>query len=287
MVAYYILFFIVLSFAYVCRKDFIISQNREAISGDKMYVVVIGIVLTLFMGLRATTVGCDVVQYINRYNSANELYNLGTSYSEWGYNYLSYFFHNILNWDFQAFLFIISLMCIASISVCIYKYSDNALLSIITYLTIGNFTINMSGLRQTIAISLTIIAIFMAERRKPVKFYFLVLLATIIHNSSIVFLPVYFLWGRRINRKQGIILLGVASAAVFYRSLLTPVITILSPKRYSKIDLAEGYAINILVILVPIIFCIYSVLFMKMEEDGKYCVKDSFFIFFRVLMFLC
>lgn len=282
MIAYVVLFALILLSEKTQKKVFIAGNYVAPVSGRKMYLYIVAVILIFFMGLRATSVGCDVIQYLYRYENATELYNIGLSYSEWGFNYISYFFHNILNVDFQVFLFAIAILCVSSISTCVYRYSDNILLSIITYLTVGNFTMNLSGLRQTVAISIVLFSILVAEKKKLVPFFALVMLASVIHNSAVVFFPVYFLWGRRLNRKTGAILLIISVAAIAYRTFLNPLIGILSPERYSIYNLTEGYAINPLVILVPIVFCVYSLFFMK-QDGGEFSQKDSFFFIFSCI----
>ena len=283
MFVYVLLFSFIIIMCKLQNYSYVFINRIKPIKGDKLYIYSVAGILILFMGLRATNVGCDVIQYFNRYKNANVMYNLGITYSEWGFNYISYFFHDYLKLDFQFFLLFIAIVCIVSLSVCIYKYSDDILLSFILYLTIGNFALNMSGLRQTIAISLSLFAIVMAEKRKPILFYLLIFVASIIHNSALIFMPVYFLWGKTINRKYAFILLIIAVSAFFYRQLLNPIITYLSPERYSKYSLIEGYSINCLVILVPIIFCIYSLLFLNTDEDGKFDKKNSFFYCFSCI----
>lgn len=276
MLIYYALFGAVALLTPLMGKT-VIRGRGKIIQGNLFYMYIVATVLILIMGLRATTVGCDVIQYVHRYEMADSMLKLGFTQSEWGFNYLSFFFHDILKVDFQFFLFFISCACVLSTCYYIYRYSDDVFVSLMIYLTVGNFTVNMSGLRQTVAISLIMVGMIQIERRHLLKYLALVFLATLMHNSAIIALPLYFLWGIRLNRKTAVAILVVTLMAFFYRNLLNPIISLLSPQRYSNMDLSEGYSINILVLLVPIVFNIYSLAFMQQVDRGAFNVKNSFF----------
>ena len=77
----------------------------------------------------------------------------------------------------------------------IYKTSKKPFLSTIIYLALPCFLINLSGLRQSIAISLTLIALLMIKEKKLIKFILLILLAYTMHESSLIFIiayPIYY-----------------------------------------------------------------------------------------------
>ena len=278
MLAYYILFALIIILSTLNISVVYQASKCDAITArKKTYATEVFILLTLFIGLRATTVGCDVIQYANKYKNSANFIGSGFSDSEWGYKYLSYFFHDILKVDFQIFLFFLAIIFSFAVSRCVYKYSNNDLMSFVIYLTLGTFTISLSGLRQTLAISLVLLSIEQAEKRKLIKFLLLVFVASIIHNSAIIFLPIYFLWGLRITRVQSFIILGGTVAAFAYKNLLTPIINFLAPERYDKYDLSEGYEINLLVVIVPILMTLFAAVLSKADEDGKLDKKHSFF----------
>lgn len=252
-------------------------REEEVVYQKKQFVVQAFLLLAIFTGLRDISVGCDLEQYLVRYQDSLYHFKKGFESSEWLFNYVSYFFHNVLRADFQVFLFVINLFCMLGISVCIYKFSDVPFLSYIMFITLGLFTLYMSGLRQSVAITLALLAILQAEKKRMLPFALCIIAAYFFHNSAVVFLPVYFLWGRRISRPQAYILLGISLMAFFYRESLIPIIEYLMPNKYEYIDLLSGYDINILVIVVPIVICVACVMFKSAEQDGKFDEKFSFF----------
>lgn len=246
------------------------NKNDETIA-----LFVVCSIIFLLMGLRSTSVGCDLVQYVHRYKilSYDSIYNT----SEWGYNILCYFFRDILHLDFQWLIIFVSLLLMSSFYFCFKSFSEDWIISVIFYLTLGTFTLAMSGVRQTISIALCNYAIFFVKKRKLILFILFVLIASTFHNSALVFLITYFIYGIRFTRKSAAICFFVFLLGFIFRRYIVELINIVRPPKYSNIDLSEGYSINPLVILAPIIINIYSLLFIPTDSCGRFTKKDSFF----------
>lgn len=97
-------------------------------------------------------------------------------------------------------------------AVCRYIYinSKDPELSFVMYICLGLYTFMVQGLRQSIAMSICLFAIEFIKKRKIIPFVLLVLLAFTFHQSAIVFLLAYFLYGFKINLKTMILGLGIA-----------------------------------------------------------------------------
>lgn len=96
----------------------------------------------------------------------------------------------------QTLLVACAFISISSVSYLIYKYSENCLLSFLVYLGLPAFLMNYSGLRQTVAIAITLFSYIFIRNKKPIIFILTVLLASTLHKSAIVFLaayPIYYL----------------------------------------------------------------------------------------------
>ena len=80
------------------------------------------------------------------------------------------------------------------------------------------FLVNLSAVRQSIAIALFIIAIEFAYKRKIIPYIIFIAIATLFHNSAIVLLPIYFIAnGKELKKWQIITVVGI-----FIFILLTP-----------------------------------------------------------------
>ena len=286
MAIYLGLFLLLIPYSRVQKYTFVVSGQKKGIEGKTVYALLIGITLMLLMGLRSEQVGCDLPFYVARFINSPSMIERGMADSEWGYTLINYIFKAKLNANFQVFLFFVSVLCIGAVVTIFYNHSKDLTISIIEYIAVGNFALNMSGLRQTVAISIALFAIIAVEKRKIVVFYIMIAIAFLMHNSAVIFIPVYFLWGRQLTKKQGVICLVVACAAFIYRLALNPLITLLAPAKYLNMNLDTNYEINFFVLLVPIVICIYSLVFMTVDDKGKFSEIDSFYFVFSCISIL-
>lgn len=251
-------------------------SNKYKYNWKLLYALISGGLLLIVMGLRHYTVGVDIGQYINNYNNYYTLQDLSLDIfknDEYGF----YFFNIILKKigiGNQGYIFIMSLIMILFFWNFYYKYSKNMFLSIFLHLTIGLFTMSMSGIRQTIAIGFVLVAFHYMIERKPIKFVILVFLAYTFHNSAIVFLPVYFLRNFRINQRNGTILVLISSSLLIFRKLLVPIMEKFIPSRYSGYSLlSNAYPINPLLVLIAIMIPLVCLIFWdridRLESEEK------------------
>lgn len=225
--------------------------------GDYYFSVCTAGLLALLMGLRGSSVGADVANYELKYGH----YAIAGLNNEILYEWVNNFFSAIgLPW--QGFLMLMALFSSICLLVFLYKYSDNLLLSLIMFLTIGLFQLYMSGLRQCIAISLCLLAFIALQKKRNVIFFILVALAYGFHNSAIVALVAWPFFKIPLDKKAVAIMASLALAAYAFRTPLANLLGWLAPARYQDLgtyNLGEGYDINVLVIainaLIPI-FCL-------------------------------
>lgn len=287
MLAYIVLFAILFLLSFLETSSIEFKVAGKSFDGKTLYCILIFFILSFFMGFRAESVGSDVVQYIYRYENVDRFVQDGGKIMyEWGYNYLSFFFHDILKVPFQVFLFFLSLITCFSVVFVLFRYSDDIFASLTMYLTIGNFTMSMSGLRQTLAISLLLCSIYFCEKKKLIPFLLLCLLAYSVHNSSIIFIFSFLLWGIQLTRKSCFVLFILSLSAYFVRDLLSLVIEYVMPLRYADIDLNMDYNINVLILVVPILMILFSLFFLDFDFEKKLNKKDSFFFVFSCVSFV-
>lgn len=101
-----------------------------------------------------------------------------------------------INDNQQTLLIACAVISVGAVSYLIYKYSKNLLLSYLIYLGLPVFLINYSGMRQTVAIAITMFSYTFIRNKKIIPFVLTVLLASTFHSSAIIFLaayPVYYL----------------------------------------------------------------------------------------------
>lgn len=287
MIVYYS-FLIVIAIVYVGmfgKRPYMSERLIERKNSRYSFLLVLG--LASVWGLRASTVGVDTEQYLFRYE--NYKYMLGSlAYrSEFGFNWLNYVF-NIIGIKWQLYLYIISLFIAFAVIRYFKMYSDRLLFPAFLFVTIGTFTVMMSGLRQGLAIGFCLLSIVVLEensknKRKKVTNLIAILLwlfAITIHNSAVIFVLYFIIRRFRVSKTLLWIALAFSVLAIVYGRLFIPLISLIMPKRYIGIALNAGYAINPLVILVATAIPVYSLILVRPQEDGKLSQAES-------CMFLC
>lgn len=244
------------------------------------------------MAFKASSVGSDTAQYLYRYEHAQEMMAYSAYRSEWAYNIIGIFFKEILHTDWQVYLMVISLVVCAGLAIFIYHFSDNAILSLYIYMTIGLFTMNMSGLRQSlsIAVCMMLLAYLCTIKRYSVKQYIIIgiviLFAYFIHNSAFCFIPILFVMNKRIGKKTAVIFQLIAASALVLRQPIVSLGMRIVPSRYTNYDVGMTYAINPLVILITMFIPLVCLVFDKTEEDGLYNQKISLMYIFSAFNIL-
>lgn len=171
------------------------GNNSKAI---KMFF---GILLVLLM-LRHESVGIDLKNYKFRFE-----YNYSVSWQtalgrspEIAYAALNKLISSI-TLDFRWMLVAVSLLSILPMSVAYAKYSSDAGLTVSLFVTMTNFILLFSGLRQIIAIAIGFIAFECTKRKNLSAFILVVVVAMLFHTSAFMLSFMYPLYHVRVTKK--------------------------------------------------------------------------------------
>lgn len=111
---------------------------------------------------------------------------------EFGYimlNLVIRFFTGNVVWFYLFIAFFTNVLLFSSIR----KYSNHVFLSLLIYFTTIYFILDMSGIRQCIALNIFIFAIRYVESGQIARYMVLIVLAAFFHLTSLMLIPVYFL----------------------------------------------------------------------------------------------
>lgn len=171
-----------------------LNENEKR---KRKYLILCGIVLILFMGLRSRLIGStDTANYYNMMNRAIasnswiEYYR--SDYVEAGFQFFLFCLSRIFTSP-QWIIVISSAIYVICIFYCIYKNSDNVVMSVVMYITLGLMQFEMQGMRQSIAMSLCILSFEFVKKKKFVPFILVVIFATQFHRTAFLFIAVYFI----------------------------------------------------------------------------------------------
>ena len=150
----------------------------------------------LVCALKKETVGIDIAGYKWAYELAGTLpwSDFDFIYFEKGYILLTKVFA-LLGCSFQMFLVIIYAFIFLVLYYFIKRYSKDVMLSLLIYICYQFYIFNLSGLRQSIAIAVCLLAFRFLEDKKirsSIVFILLVLIACSIHISAVIFVLAIF-----------------------------------------------------------------------------------------------
>ena len=230
------------------------------------------------MGLRSVSVGADTFQYYEKYFS----YAINGINSEPAYELLNNIFSNAgIPW--QLFLLLISGYIAFCIIVFCKAFSPDLPFSILLYMTTGIFALNMSGLRQSIAISTCLLAfIALVKYKKFFSFIVLVVISALFHNSALVF--VLILLPYKVNNRsiwaKGIACLVLLAICGLFRTQLIDLLMTFAPARYrlGQYDVYSGYSLNPVVLgmqAAPLILYFLSIGFADSSSTRRGESEDT------------
>ena len=186
----------------------------------KLYLLLSFCVLVFVSGFRAYTVGADTLNYISMFDEMGK-----NSRIEPGYIFYLYFLKLFSN-NPVFFLFVSSCICIGVSCFFIYELSPDSVLSILLYVLLGEYFNQMNTMRQCLALSICMIALWYkikfesSNRNYFFSLSFLLLIfATTIHASTIVVVISYILFyfvNKKINIAFRFIVLTICSSLIFF-----------------------------------------------------------------------
>lgn len=245
-----------------------LKQKINRVNWRIISILFISISLFVVMALRHYTVGIDIKQYLYRYNYLTYPLDYSIfSMKEWGFHGLSAIIKN-LGIGNQGYIAFISLIIIILHARFFYKYSPNLFFSYYLYLTIGLFSLSLSGLMQSISIGLILISFDYILKDKPLGYLLCIAVAYTFHESAIWCLPLYLLRNIKINRNRGTILLFLVAATLIAINPMMKLMKLIVPSQYSAYLLTENSnPANPLVILVALSITAFCLFFMNRYDD--------------------
>lgn len=182
------------------------KEKVDSNSNRKKYIQIISFVLILQSGLRNVAVGDDTYAYLlkfedvkimswsNIFESIWEYYQLGIG-KDPGYLVFQKVIQLVTN-EYQVFLFIIAILFFTALGNFIYKNTsrlNDAIIAFVIYSVLFYSFFSITGIRQTIVTAATLYGYELIKRKKLLPFLILIVLASTVHKSVLIFIPFYFI----------------------------------------------------------------------------------------------
>lgn len=183
----------------LCVEGIVMQTSTAFKNPKKTYLVLAGLEMILFVGLRAPTVGSDTsvyVEVVEMYRGIpfGEIFNLQENPFGFETGYLIFGkICSFLNMNATAFLFTVAAAIYIPFLRFAYKHTSDPTLSVLAYFAFSQFYYSLGIFRQMLALSVCLLAVSSILERKPLKFCVLIAIATLFHNTAICWLPIYWL----------------------------------------------------------------------------------------------
>lgn len=198
---------------YLWLIAFILGASPIQKQYKKIYLTVSLFFLWIIIAFRAITVGSDTIVYVASFASlanlplsiyGNDFFSILFTKNRFEYGYvllnkIIYHFSKNPRW----LLIVSATIIVLILGYILYKYSDNPALALVIFVTMGFMSGSMSQIRQYLAWSVCLFSIKYIMQNKPIKFILTIILAMLLHISSIVFLPMYFISKTKFKISRG------------------------------------------------------------------------------------
>lgn len=224
------------------------------IQPNKLAAGLAAITLVLVAGLR-NNIG-DTFLYMHGYSVQPLNWQLILERKDIGFNMLQMLLQQITN-DPQILIAVTALVTNVLIVCVFYQYSRMLEISLFVYITSGAFIVSMNGLRQFLAAAIVFAGTkFLVEGRwKP--YMFLVLFASIFHQSALLMIPIYFVARRKAWTKGTMLYLAAAIIIVLgYNHFSEMLFSAIEDTQYGHYqEFQEGGAnfMRVFISLIPLI----------------------------------
>lgn len=249
----------------------------------KIFLIIVCSEMICFAGLRATNLGADTTTYLNalEYYSSLPHGEILKAKLVWPYDFeIGYFWLTKLGaWlslSKTSFLFLIAIFIYVPVCWFILQYSENPLLSVLTYFAFGCFEYSFGIFRQMIALSIVLIGTRYIREKKLVKYFVTIGVAMAFHTTAIIMLPLYWIYQVKIEKKLKWIF--VAEAICFISARVLVLLAIKVFPKYSgyisgKYDV-QGGSYSMLVLL-NLIFVAGYIIERKEENRDNTILRMS------------
>ena len=282
MIVNLIVIILILIFGLIYSKGF--KAKVDSNGNRKKYIQIISFILILQSGLRNVAVGDDTYAYLlkfedvktmswsNIYESIMEYYQFGVG-KDPGYLVFQKAIQLVIN-EYQVFLFIIAILFFVALGNFIYKNTsrlNDAVIAFVIYSVLFYSFFSITGIRQTIVTAATLYGYELIKRKKLLPFLILIILASTIHKSVLIFIPFYFI-ARIKNPKylyRGVLLLF--PLLMIYKNSMGNYLKVLGGyEQYDEFEGAGTYTFTAMFLLISIVALWRSKIIVKNNTNAQH-----------------
>ena len=227
------------------------------------------VVYMFLLCFRSSFVGIDTINYINRYflpfhtMSWREVFRF--SPDEPGFSIFVKLIA-VITTNEQIFLAIAALASVVPVMILYKRESKEAAVCCSFFMISLLFEIFFSGIRQGIAVGLTVPAYYYAKNRRIVPFLLIVALASTFHISAVMILFIYPIYHAKIRGKWLCVVVPVMGLIYYFnRVIFTVLFEAFGGKYFEKYSTLTGTTNQYGLLTLFVLISVYSVVMMDEE----------------------
>ena len=252
---------------------------------DPVLAFAVAAILVAVAGLRYR-VGTDYMAYYRtRVTEWKTVWDFLIHFREPGIRLLSKLSTMIAD-DGAVLIFISAVIIIGIYSLMIYRYSPMYLISMLLFVFLGDWTGSFNGIRQYLAAAVVFAGHRFILKRKFVPYLLTVLLAMLFHRTAAVMILPYFLFARKPDATQFVIL---AAGAIIVRFSYSVVVELIEMYKGSIINWSDAYMTRevnpwrIAVTFLPVVLFFTTCDRSHMNKTQEVYINSLFFHAFAML----
>lgn len=274
-----------------CSKR-IPKTSKRTLTNEKILLFIVFSIFFLALALEDIESNTDMVVYSESYFKYQN-YTFASAFKQFlgkkdPVYHMTAFVCMKVGFGFYAWHTLVAFVYAFSITNLIAKYSSNISISVMMTIALGSFGFALSGIRQTIALSIIMWSFKYLHNKKLFKFLIVVLIASLYHSTALIFLIAYLFYNIKFKVKNLIIISLCGMFVILNSTTFLKLYLLVSgtDKNYSSY-LEADTVLSITGALIAgaiLLFCIFA--FMKGKKDVQYtglCNLAIISLTFRIL----
>ena len=261
----YILLLAIPSVFAIVRFYYLENTNMEGIVPKQRnsFLIVFFICFFLILALRDETIGRDLLTYKHFFNTYD-----GISYSnypifseEWLFRWINIFIRRITD-DFQVYLVIMAVLTILPIALIYCTERNHGYVQMIIFVNMSTFVMLFSGIRQSLAIAMGMIAYHFVKKKKLVWFLVFAYLALALHHSGFMVFLMYPMYHAKLRKEHLVFVVPIVAFIFIFKAriftFLNRILSESSDNYGSEINETGAYLSLVLFIIITIFSYVVS-----------------------------
>ena len=233
-----------------------------------MYLVVFAVILIFISSCRYEYGNSDYRNYsVAFYRISERSFAEMLNYKEIGYQLLQKFLSLVFE-NAQIFFMVTSVVIIVAHFLFFYKYSNNAVLSVMLFYFLGIYFSSHNATRQYLAIGICLFAYHYAIQKKFWRFMLIVFIASTFHQSALIAVIIYPLCRVKVTPIILSIYLGLLPIVYFGYPIIVRFLQLFSYNYYTE-DAYGMVASSRLHLIIPAVSLII-IIFLTVSKQKVY-----------------